>query len=67
MKINASNVLLVETRPTRDGNGVFLHLREVEGRPATITSDDLTTQLEVRSADEVKRPGRGCFSKASNR
>lgn len=47
------NLLIVESRPTRTGDGIFLHLRELEGKPVTITEPDLITNSELRSADEV--------------
>ncbi|NOS70849.1 MAG: glycosyl hydrolase family 38 [Verrucomicrobia bacterium] len=51
--VNTPNLLIVETRPTRTGDGIFLHLRELEGKAVTITETDLVTSAELRSADEV--------------
>ena len=54
LALAAPNVLVVEARPARDGNGVFLHLREVEGKPVTLTGNDLACAVaEIRRADEV--------------
>jgi hypothetical protein len=48
-----SNVLVVEARPAADGQGIFLHLREVEGQAVTITSEDVSTFAPVEHASEV--------------
>ena len=53
LRIKVPNVLVVEARPARGGKGIFLHLREVEGQPATLTQDNLETLPELQGADEV--------------
>lgn len=53
LTLNAPNVLVVEARPARAGDGVFLHLREVEGQEVTLTADDVSAWSEVQGADEV--------------
>jgi hypothetical protein len=53
LTITATNLLIVETRPTRSGDGIFLHMREVEGKPVTITKREIITVSEVQRADEV--------------
>lgn len=53
LTLNAPNVLVVEARPSRAGNGVFLHLREVEGKEVTLTADDVSAWSEIQGADEV--------------
>jgi len=49
----ASNLLLVEVRPTFDGSGVILHLREVDGKPAEIDLADRPFGSSVAEVDEV--------------
>jgi alpha-mannosidase len=52
--IQPSNVLVVEARPARDREaGVVLHLRELEGKTTTLTSEDLPTWAGLEGADEV--------------
>jgi hypothetical protein len=51
--LNAPNVLIVEARPMSSGAGIFLHLRELEGKPVTLSREDVTSESEVRGADEV--------------
>ena len=53
LAITAPNLLIVEARPTRNGTGVVLHLRELEGKPVTITAQEVISSSEIRSADEV--------------
>jgi hypothetical protein len=53
LAVTPSNLLIVEARPTRNGDGIFLHLREVEGKPITITEEEVRTATELKSADEV--------------
>ena len=45
--------MVVETRPTRNGEGLFLQVREVEGQPVTLTERELRTTAALQSADEV--------------
>jgi len=51
--ITPSNILIVEARPTRNGDGIFLHLRELEAKPVTITEEEVRTARDIASADEV--------------
>jgi alpha-mannosidase len=53
LAITAPNLLIVEARPTRNGDGIFLHLRELEGKPVTITEEEVRTATGLQSADEV--------------
>ncbi len=53
LAITAPNLLIVEARPTRSGDGIFLHLRELEGKPVTITQDEVKAAAGIQSADEV--------------
>jgi alpha-mannosidase len=51
--LNAPNVLVVEARPMSSGAGIFLHLRELEGKTVTLGREDVTSEAELRGADEV--------------
>ena len=53
LKVTAPNLLIVETRPARTGDGIILHLREVEGKAVTITEDEVLGATGIRGADEV--------------
>ena len=53
LTINAPNLLLVEARPARNRNGIFLHLRELDGIPTTLTSENVISWSELQQADEV--------------
>jgi len=53
LAVTPSNLLIVETRPTRSGDGIFLHLRELEGKPVTITEAEVLAAAGIRRADEV--------------
>jgi hypothetical protein len=50
LRCDAPNLLLVESRPARDGKGVILHWRETEGKPATL---DLAGQPSAERAEVV--------------
>jgi alpha-mannosidase len=53
LAVTPPNLVIVEARPTRNGDGIFLHLREVEGKPVTITEEEVRTATRIQSADEV--------------
>ena len=53
LTLTAPNLLVVETRTTRNGEGLFLQVREVEGQPVTLTERELRTTAALQSADEV--------------
>ena len=53
LKLNAPNVLVVEARPLRSGTGLFLHLREVEGRSVTLTEADVESWSELAGVHEA--------------
>jgi hypothetical protein len=53
LTISAPNLLIVETRPTRTGDGILLHVREVDGKPVTITEGEVSAASEIQSAAEV--------------
>ncbi|MCB1127992.1 MAG: hypothetical protein KDM81_15970, partial [Verrucomicrobiae bacterium] len=48
LSLAAPNVLVVESRPARNGHGVFLHLREVEGKVVTLTQADLRCIADIQ-------------------
>ncbi len=53
LAVTPPNLLIVEARPTRNGDGIILHLRELEGKPVTITEEEVRTATGIQSADEV--------------
>lgn len=59
LHIDAENILLVSSRPSLDGKGIILHLRETEGRPAEFTlstpliSPERMAVLEVNVLEET--------------
>jgi len=44
LNIYAQNILLVSSKPTKDGKGIILHLRETDGKPASL---DLTNLFNI--------------------
>jgi hypothetical protein len=66
LQINAPNLALISARPARDGSGIVLHLREVEGRPAVAELPADASAVEVNVLEEPLRdagraPGFGPF------
>ena len=53
LNVNVPGLLLVEARPAARGPGIIVHLREVEGKPATASQDNVSAWAELRQADEV--------------
>ena len=53
LAVTPSNLLIVEACPTRSGDGIVLHLRELEGKPVTITEAEVLAAAGIRRADEV--------------
>ena len=53
LAITPPNLVVVQARPTRNGEGILLHLREVEGKPATITEEEVPAAAGIQGADEV--------------
>lgn len=53
LSVEAPDLLLVEARPAARGPGIILHLREVEGKPVTVSQDNVSAWAELRQADEV--------------
>ncbi len=45
LKIQAENVVLVSAKPSQDGTGIILHIRETDGRP-----EDLSVLLPLKSS-----------------
>jgi hypothetical protein len=50
---DAQNLLLVEAYPSRHGAGIILHIREIEGRDATLNFTSEKTPTPIRQVDEV--------------
>ncbi len=53
LKITPDNVLMVNARPAIHEPGLILHLREVEGREATVTIQHLLAGRKIVSLEEV--------------
>ena len=53
LAVTPSNLLIVEARPARNGDGIILHLRELEGKPVTITEEEVLASTGIEGADEV--------------
>jgi hypothetical protein len=53
VNLPASNVLVVEARPSIHGDGLFLQLREVEGQAATFPVSNLIPTKHAPRVDEV--------------
>ena len=55
LQISAPNLALISARPARDGDGIVLHLREVEGQPAVAEFPAGTSAVEVNVLEEPLR------------
>ncbi|MEK7676980.1 MAG: glycoside hydrolase family 38 C-terminal domain-containing protein, partial [Verrucomicrobiota bacterium] len=53
LAVTPSNLLIVEARPTRNGDGIILHVRELEGKSVTITDQEVIASSDIQGADEV--------------
>ena len=53
LRMDAPNLLLVESRPSRDCGGVILHLRETAGKEARLSFRELESSGRIRRMDEV--------------
>lgn len=53
LRCDAPNLLLVEARPARDGKGVILHWREVDGKPAMLELGGQPFASRFAGVDEV--------------
>ncbi|HOA72441.1 MAG TPA: glycoside hydrolase family 38 C-terminal domain-containing protein [Phycisphaerae bacterium] len=53
LRCDAANLLLIEARPSTDGDGIVLHWREIEGKPATWHVADQPFAASVAGVDEV--------------
>ncbi len=53
LRCDAENLLLVETRPAEAGDGIVLHWRETEGRPATLDMESQPFADRVRKVEVV--------------
>jgi len=53
LDIAAPNILLISTKPARDGSGIVVHLREVEGRQTQLPLSGTLGKTGVRSVVQV--------------
>lgn len=53
LSLVAPNLVVVEARPTRAGDGIFVHLREVEGQPVILGASEVSSCVPMQSATEV--------------
>ncbi len=53
LTLDASNLLMVNTTPSMDGEGIILHLREVEGGHAILDTRRLLEETGAASIEEV--------------
>ena len=53
LRCDAANLLLIESRPARDGKGVILHWREVDGKQATLDLGGQPFASRLAVADEI--------------
>jgi hypothetical protein len=59
LKINAENTLLVSAKPSQDGEGVILHLREIDGKSTELSvvlpfrNSRRRTLIEVNVLEEI--------------
>jgi alpha-mannosidase len=58
LQISAPNLALISARPAHDGDGVVLHLREIEGMPAEVEFPSGVSAMEVNVLEEpLREPG----------
>jgi alpha-mannosidase len=53
LRLNAPNVALVSARPARDGNGIIVHLRELEGKATVARLSSSAPGVEIKVSAEV--------------
>jgi hypothetical protein len=53
LRISAPNVALVSTRPARDGKGIILHLRELEGKATRVRLATAAPAIAIESVSET--------------
>ncbi|MDD4869892.1 MAG: glycoside hydrolase family 38 C-terminal domain-containing protein [Kiritimatiellae bacterium] len=53
INVELPNILLVESRPMANGEGIFLHLREIEGKSASINLKNMVAAVPLRKMDEL--------------
>ena len=53
LHLDHPNLLLVDSYPSRYGDGLILHLREINGEKTSIDVKDLSGKVKIQSADEV--------------
>ena len=55
LEINAPNLALISARPSRDGDGVVRHLREIGSRPAVAEFPPGASAVDVNVLEEPLR------------
>lgn len=53
LQLNHPNLLLVDSYPSRYGEGIILHLREIKGEKTVLDVKDLSGKIKIKQADEV--------------
>jgi alpha-mannosidase len=53
LSFNASNVLLVNARPSYYDKSIVLQLRETEGKPTSFTISNEQSKIKIKSIDEI--------------
>jgi alpha-mannosidase len=53
LRLNLPNVALVSARPARDGNGIIVHLREVDGKAVVAKLSSSAPEVVIKSVAEV--------------
>lgn len=53
LRLNSPNVVLVSARPARDGHGIIVHLREVEGKAIVAKFLSSVPEVVIKSVAEV--------------
>jgi len=53
INIDAQNILLVNAKPSKDGQGIILHIRETDGKPASIDLSRLVRTDKIISFSKV--------------
>jgi len=53
LNMDVENLLLISTRPSDDGKGIILQLRETEGKNASLKAKKLITSVKVKNIKQV--------------
>ncbi|MBM3436170.1 MAG: hypothetical protein FJY07_08170, partial [Bacteroidetes bacterium] len=58
LNLDIAGLLLVSMKPSEDGNGIILHLREVNGKALTIQAAAIMNKMKAKSISEVSVTGK---------